>query len=114
MAQLAERSYRFKDNRAQWGNAQMQGLIGHLLDPAFETSDLATFRPCPSYGSCVGCDTKIKNDRFQSLDDANQPHTSVEIRNIEVPQELAQRLKGNAGWHDWQPFLKDGGPTPHG
>ena len=113
-AQLAARGYRFKDNRPQWGNAQMQGLIGHLLDPAFETSDLATFRPCASYGSCVGCDTKVKNNRFQSLDDANQPHTSVEIRNIEVPQELAQRLQGNAGWHDWQPFLKDGGPTPHG
>ena len=52
---------------------------------------LGEFRACPHYGRCIGCDTKVKNNRFQSLDDLNIAHTSVEIRNIEMPPELLDR-----------------------
>ncbi len=62
--------------------------IGHILDPDFSMDALREFRPCSYYGRCIGCDTKVKNNRFQSLYDQNIPHTSVEIRNIQMPPEL--------------------------
>jgi hypothetical protein len=62
--------------------------IGHILDPQFSMSALNQFRACHDYGRCIGCDTKVKNNRFQSLDDQNQAHTSVEIKNIQFPDEL--------------------------
>ncbi len=65
---------------------------GHILDPDFEPAGLRRFSACGSYGTCIGCDTKVKNDRFQSLDDRAQPHTSVEIRNIDLPDHLLQQL----------------------
>jgi len=59
--------------------------LGHMLDPAFTGEELTQFHFCNHYGRCVGCDTKTKNNRFQSLDDMGQAHTSVEIRNIQWP-----------------------------
>ncbi len=65
---------------------------GHILDPAFTTAAVRTFHVCHQYGRCVGCDTKVKNDRFQSLDDHARPHTSVEIRDIRMPARLFEQL----------------------
>ena len=60
--------------------------VGHILaeDLAFDD----TFRTCSSFGRCIGCDTKIKNDRFQSLEDLGKAHTSVEIKAVVYPQNL--------------------------
>lgn len=66
--------------------------IGHILDPGFMLEGLAEFHACHDYGKCIGCDTKIKNNRFQSLDDRNSAHTSVEIRNIEFPDALRESM----------------------
>jgi hypothetical protein len=41
--------------------------IGHLLDPEFSLQQLQEFRACNHYGRCIGCDTKIKNNRFESI-----------------------------------------------
>jgi len=66
--------------------------IGHLLDPNFSMSDLEPFRPCHHYGRCIGCDTKVKNDRFQSYYDQGIAHTSVKIRNIQMPVSLYDQI----------------------
>src|SRR3990167_4472381 len=63
--------------------------LGHMLDPAFCAEDLREFHFCSHYGKCIGCDTKSKNNRFQSLDDGGVAHTSVEIRNIKWPSKLS-------------------------
>jgi hypothetical protein len=73
--------------------------LGHILDPEFDTAVLRQWHGCSHYGSCIGCDTKVKNDRFQSLEDANQAHTSVEIRGIDFPEELIADLP------EWQRTL---------
>jgi len=72
-----------------------QGLkpIGHLLDPGFAMADLEIFRACHHYGRCIGCDTKIKNDRFQSYYDQGVAHTSVKIRNIQMPSSLNDKIE---------------------
>lgn len=62
--------------------------IGHLLDPGFTMAELEDYRPCRHYGRCIGCDTKIKNDRFQNYYDQGISHTSVMIRNIQMPASL--------------------------
>ncbi len=62
--------------------------IGHILDDKFAMDDLKEFRKCYSYGECVGCDCKIKNDRTQSKDDRGVVHTSVEIKNIKWPDDF--------------------------
>ena len=49
--------------------------IGHVLDDDFSLD--RKFRACAVYGNCSGCDTKVKNNRFQI-----DGHTSVEIGNI--------------------------------
>lgn len=67
--------------------------IGHLLDPDFSMSDLDTFRNCHYYGCCIGCDTKVKNDRFQSYYDQGIAHTSVKIRNIQMPVSLYSKIE---------------------
>jgi MoaA/NifB/PqqE/SkfB family radical SAM enzyme len=66
--------------------------VGHLLDPEFRLEDLELFHSCSYYGRCIGCDTKIKNDRFQSYEDHGIPHTSVRIRNIHMPESLLARI----------------------
>lgn len=63
--------------------------IGHMLDPSFCAEDLREFHHCSHYGKCIGCDTKSKNNRFQSLDDEGVAHTSVEIRRIQWPSKLS-------------------------
>jgi len=67
--------------------------VGHLLDPDFSMSDLEEFRSCHHYGRCIGCDTKIKNDRFQSYYDQGIAHTSVKIRNIQMPVSLYDKIE---------------------
>lgn len=66
--------------------------VGHILDPDFTLRDLAEFHPCHYYGLCIGCDTKVKNDRFQNYYDRAVAHTSVEIRNIRMPRSLLAKL----------------------
>ena len=86
---LSERNFRF-------GADALAGLalhpIGHILDPDFTLAALAKFRACGDYGACIGCDTKVKNNRFQSLQDIGQAHTSVEIRNIAFPSGLLEKI----------------------
>lgn len=59
---------------------------GHILARDIDLSH--SFRSCSAYGNCIGCDTKVKNDRFQSLEDDGVAHTSVEIRGVELPPAL--------------------------
>lgn len=59
--------------------------IGHMLDPGFSLEELEVFRPCSFYGRCIGCDTKLKRDRFAT---ENVYRSSVVIRNIQWPPEL--------------------------
>ncbi len=66
--------------------------IGHILDPDFTMAELEIFRPCYQYGRCIGCDTKIKNDRFQSYYDRGAPHTSVQMKNIKMPSHLLGKI----------------------
>jgi hypothetical protein len=75
--------------------------IGHLLDPAFRMTDLNIFRECREYGRCIGCDTKVKNNRFQSLYNDGVAHTSVEIRNIRMPEKLLKQLPANERNQPW-------------
>jgi organic radical activating enzyme len=51
--------------------------IGNLLDPNFTADKLGLWRPCPIYGKCNSCDTKIKTDRHQRWG-----WSSVEIKDI--------------------------------
>ena len=66
--------------------------VGHILDPAFTLAALRDWHPCDRYGRCIGCDTKVKNNRFQSLEDAGLAHTSVEIRDIVFPESVLERI----------------------
>jgi MoaA/NifB/PqqE/SkfB family radical SAM enzyme len=60
--------------------------VSHIL--AEDLNFSFQYRPCERFGRCIGCDTKIKNDRFQSLQDRGLAHTSVDIKNIEYPESL--------------------------
>ena len=60
--------------------------VSHIL--AEDLSFSHEYRSCSRFGRCIGCDTKIKNDRFQSLQDKGLAHTSVDIENIHYPNEL--------------------------
>ncbi len=91
-AELQAKSYRFKEFGDALFAGQSVGPVGHLLDPEFSMADLEVYRPCTHYGRCIGCDTKIKNDRFQSYYDHGVPHTSVKIRNIEMPVHLYDKI----------------------
>lgn len=89
---LERAGFRFAAREAKSGPGGAHRPIGHILDPAFGLETLRVFRACRSYGRCIGCDTKVKNDRFQSLEDRARPHTSVEIRNIRMPASLLARM----------------------
>jgi hypothetical protein len=89
---LSQLSYRYKKNIKDLFGDDEGAPVGHILDDDFKLSDLREFRCCSKYGICIGCDTKVKNNRFQSLDDMNKAHTSVEIKNIEAPKELKQKF----------------------
>ncbi len=87
-AQLAAHDFAFSALGDSLFASETFAPIGHLLDPEFTMDALTEFRPCAHYGQCIGCDTKIKNDRFQSYYDQGIPHTSVQMRNIRLPGEL--------------------------
>jgi len=70
--------------------------VGHLLDPRFTIDSVNRFHPCSEYGRCIGCDTKVKNNRFQSLYDENVAHTSVEITNVAMPPEVQALAEAEA------------------
>lgn len=90
-AQLEAADFRYKEKGSKLFSGRSP--VGHLLDPEFEMSDLEAFRFCGDYGRCIGCDTKIKNDRFQSYYDRGVPHTSVEIRGIRMPRNLVAQIE---------------------
>jgi hypothetical protein len=92
-AALQAADYRYTSIRQQLFRGKAIAPIGHILDADFSLDALTTYRPCSQYGRCIGCDTKIKNNRFQSYDDQGLPHTSVQIRNIRLPAHLAARLE---------------------
>lgn len=85
---LSTKNFRFTQFRDELFEHGDLHPIGHLLDPDFTIEALSEFRPCAHYGRCIGCDTKIKNDRFQSYYDRGVPHTSVQMRNIKFPRSL--------------------------
>lgn len=66
--------------------------IGHMLDPDFSLSQLEIFRPCSFYGRCIGCDTKLKRDRFAS---ENVYRSSVIIKNIQWPTSLKNSISND-------------------
>ena len=100
---LEGRDFRFKRYAGELFTGQQLVPIGHLLDPDFTLEDLAVYRPCSFYGRCVGCDTKVKNDRFQNYYDRGVAHTSVRIRNIEMPEALYAQVEDKVAC---QPFIK--------
>lgn len=64
--------------------------VAHILDPELQFE--YSFRPCTAYGKCIPCDTKVKNNRFQSLNDKGVAHTSVDIRKVDLPYDLQQKI----------------------
>ena len=90
---LVARGYHFMNNETELFEHGKVSPIGHILDPDFSLETLKEFRPCHDYGHCIGCDTKVKNNRFQSLDDEDNAHTSVEIINIDFPDIIKKKLK---------------------
>lgn len=92
-AELAAEDFQYAKHGARIFSGHQIAPVGHLLDPEFDMADLEVYRPCSFYGRCIGCDTKIKNDRFQSYYDRGVPHTSVKIRNIEMPAHLYGKIE---------------------
>jgi hypothetical protein len=91
-AAIESKEFRYAKHGAKIFEGQAIAPIGHILDPDFTMADLDIFRPCHQYGRCIGCDTKIKNDRFQSYSDRGVPHTSVKIKNIRMPSHLLEKI----------------------
>lgn len=89
---LETMNFRYSENMSTLFTGRDMRPIGHILDPNFSMMDLETFRPCGHYGRCIGCDTKVKNNRFQSYYDQGIAHTSVMIRNIRMPVSLHDRI----------------------
>jgi hypothetical protein len=92
-AALEEKEFRYSRFGADIFQDQSLIPVGHILDPDFAMSDLEIYRSCHHYGRCVGCDTKIKNNRFQSYYDQGIPHTSVKVRNIRMPESLYDKIE---------------------
>lgn len=90
---LEAQGFRFSEYGAEIFANHSLVPIGHLLDPEFSMSDLEVFRSCHHYGRCIGCDTKVKNNRFQSYYDQGIAHTSVMIRNIRMPAGLYDKIE---------------------
>jgi hypothetical protein len=91
--ELETQGFRYAENGARIFANQDLMPIGHLLDPGFAMVSLEVFRHCHHYGRCIGCDTKVKNDRFQNYFDQGIAHTSVMIRNILMPDALYGKIK---------------------
>ena len=85
--QLREHNFQFEAHK-QALNFSAFRPVGHILDPQFQIESLHRFHDCNQYGRCIGCDTKLKNNRFQSLENQGQAHTSVEILDIQIPEHL--------------------------
>lgn len=81
--------------------------VGHILDADFAMGDLAQFHRCRYYGLCIGCDTKVKNDRFQNYYDRAVAHTSVEIRDIRMPNSVLATLDGDERTAPWLTPIPD-------
>lgn len=109
-AALESRAFRFAEQGAALFAGQGVAPVGHLLDPDFSLAQLDVFRPCHHYGRCIGCDTKIKNDRFQSFYDRGVAHTSVSIRNIRMPASLQRQIDN---LDQARPFLSPSAVTDH-
>ena len=92
-AALEAKGYRYTEFGAEIFSKQSLVPVGHILDPNFSMADLDVFRSCHQYGRCIGCDTKIKNNRFQSYYDQGIAHTSVKIRNIRMPASLYDKIE---------------------
>ena len=92
--QLEKHGFRYAQNQSKIFTGMAP--VGHLLDADFSMADLQVFRPCHEYGRCIGCDTKVKNDRFQSYYDHGIAHTSVQIRNIQMPVNLQKNISNLA------------------
>jgi len=90
---LAAMGHRFCEQGESLFTGEKFVPIGHILDPDFTMSALDVYRTCTHYGRCIGCDTKIKNDRFQSYYDHGIAHTSVHIRNIRMPMNLMLQIE---------------------
>jgi hypothetical protein len=90
---LESLAFHYAENAANIFADQAFKPVGHLLDPEFTMADLEVFRPCSHYGRCIGCDTKVKNDRFQSYYDQGIAHTSVMIRKIRMPVSLYEKIE---------------------
>lgn len=54
----------------------LRRAVGNLIDPSFHSAP-SDFARCPFYGTCVGCDIKVTNNRFQE-----GGWTSVEIKEL--------------------------------
>jgi hypothetical protein len=91
--ELEALGFRYCEHGARIFSEKSLAPIGHLLDPGFTMAELEVYRPCRHYGRCIGCDTKVKNDRFQSYYDQGIAHTSVKIRNIEMPASLHDKIE---------------------
>lgn len=89
---LESKDFRYTQYGAEIFANQRLTPIGHLLDPDFSMEALEKFRPCYQYGRCIGCDTKIKNNRFQSYYNNGVAHTSVQIRNIRFPAAVTAKM----------------------
>ena len=89
---LETRDFRFSECGKEIFSDHQLVPIGHILDPEFSMADLEIYRDCNHYGRCIGCDTKVKNNRFQSYYDQGVAHTSVQIRNIQMPESLFGRI----------------------
>ena len=109
-AELEQAGYRYRLEGERIFAGQQIAPVGHLLDPDFAMDTLAEFRACDQYGKCIGCDTKIKNDRFQSFYDRGVPHTSVQIRNIEMPAKLIPLIDN---YEQAKVFFRDMKEEPH-
>lgn len=93
---LEAAGFRYAESGARMFSSRDIAPVGHILDPDFGIAQLDVFRPCHHYGRCIGCDTKVKNDRFQSFSDRGVPHTSVKIRNIQMPSRLLNKVENPA------------------
>lgn len=90
---LEAQGFRYAENGAKIFANHDWTPVGHMLDPDFTMAELEVFRPCRHYGRCIGCDTKVKNDRFQSYYDQGVAHTSVKMRNIQMPTSLYGKIE---------------------
>ena len=103
---LAKYDHDFSEHIDEVVKGESVHPIGPILDPGFSMDLLKPFRTCARYGFCVGCDTKVKNNRFQSLDDLSHAHTSVEINNVHLPERLSEILDQRDELNLFQPFLR--------